>query len=308
MDSYAKVFGSIIHSTVWQEPMATRIVWITMLVISDQDGLVAASVGGLARAANVTREECEAALESFTSPDPDSKTTSNEGRRIARVEGGWILLNYDKYRDLKSPEDVREKNAARQKRWRERRNVTLRNVTVDAVTHSGSGSGSGEDQGESDPPGCDGPDLEASEPGCCPEAEAHAASPWKPPTPPAPASEPPPVNRGDPDAPRTADGLLNLFSRLWGAAKGIPWYGRPRASRLATQFMDRPPAELAAMAPEILLRLRRFLSSTKPFYVQRKHAFELFIADFDALAAPQARGSPAHPLKPEERTPGIRRL
>lgn len=138
MTSYTKLFSSILHSTVWAEPHPTRIVWITMLAMADQYGVVSASVPGLARAACVTREEAEAALATFTLPDPDSRSQEHEGRRIAAVDGGWRLLNHDKYRALLSAEDKRAKDAERQARFRERqRQKALGDVTVGvtAINH-----------------------------------------------------------------------------------------------------------------------------------------------------------------------------
>lgn len=69
-ETYAKLFGSILDSTVWQESLPTKVVWITMLAMKDRDGYVGASVPGLASRAGVTIKECEEALKKFTSPDP----------------------------------------------------------------------------------------------------------------------------------------------------------------------------------------------------------------------------------------------
>lgn len=140
-ESYTKLFSSIIHSTVWTEPLSTRVVWVTMLALCDRYGVVHASVPGLCRAAGVNREDVEAALSSFLAPDPDSRTKDHEGRRIEVVDGGWRLLNHGKYRDKLSPADRRSRDADRQKRWRERHRaskvdgVTLRSVTSPEVTH-----------------------------------------------------------------------------------------------------------------------------------------------------------------------------
>ena len=96
---FTKLFSSILASTIWQENNPTRIVWITMLAMADRDGEVAASIPGLARYANVSLEECEAALASFLAPDKYSRTTDFEGRRIEVIAGGWRLLNHAKYRE-----------------------------------------------------------------------------------------------------------------------------------------------------------------------------------------------------------------
>ena len=129
-NGYTKLFASILHSTVWAESQPTRLVWITMLAMCDQYGTVSSSVPGLARAAGVSRQECDNALKSFLSPDPDSRTKDYEGRRIEAVDGGWLLLNHGKYRELMSADDRRAKDAERQARHRQRkRDKPLRSVT-----------------------------------------------------------------------------------------------------------------------------------------------------------------------------------
>lgn len=118
MSGFVKLYGSILGSSIWSESLPTRIVWITLLALADERGRVEASVGGLARLANVTRGQCVTALETLSSPDPDSKSPEFEGRRIEKVSGGWCVLNYLAYRGLRSPKQVAE--AKRKAEWRER--------------------------------------------------------------------------------------------------------------------------------------------------------------------------------------------
>jgi hypothetical protein len=126
MGGYTKLFESILESTVWQEAPPIKVVWITMLAMADRDGVVEASIPGLAKRAGVEREECERALALFLAPDPDSRTTEHEGRRIEVVTGGWCLLNYNIYRERASKDEAARKNALRQQRYR---NAALRQVT-----------------------------------------------------------------------------------------------------------------------------------------------------------------------------------
>jgi hypothetical protein len=115
---YSKLFNSLITSTVWQEDDKTRIVWITLLAIPDPHGVVNASIPGLAHVANVPVAAARRAIQILSSPDPDSRTKDFGGRRIKEVDGGWLILNYDKYRNLLSADDRREYKA----RWmREKR-------------------------------------------------------------------------------------------------------------------------------------------------------------------------------------------
>jgi hypothetical protein len=112
-ESFTKLASSITDSSVWAEDHATRIVWITLLAMVDQHGYVGASVLGLANRARVTLAECEAALAKFRSPDPYSRTTEYEGRRIVDAERGWLLLNYRAFRERRSAEDKREADRLR---------------------------------------------------------------------------------------------------------------------------------------------------------------------------------------------------
>ena len=118
MMGYTKLFSSILGSSIWREDLATKIVWVTLLASADANGVVEASVPGLAYFAGVTIDEAEVALRKFLSPDPYSRSPEHEGRRIEVVDGGWRLLNHAKYREKMSPEAVREQNRIRQQRHR----------------------------------------------------------------------------------------------------------------------------------------------------------------------------------------------
>jgi hypothetical protein len=120
MSGYTKLFNSILSSTIWREDLATKVVWVTMLAMADRDGIVEGSIPGLAHLAGATIQQTEASIQKFLGPDPYSRTPEHEGRRIEKANGGWRLLNAEKYRDRLSAEDIKERNRIRQARWRER--------------------------------------------------------------------------------------------------------------------------------------------------------------------------------------------
>lgn len=126
MANYTKLFNSIVTFTIWTEDDSTRIVWITMLALADKNGEVQGSVPGLARIAGVTLEACQTALDKFLSPDKYSRTLDDEGRRIEKIDGGWLLLNHAKYRAMASKDDAIQSNAESQRRHRAKvaRNLT----------------------------------------------------------------------------------------------------------------------------------------------------------------------------------------
>ena len=127
--AYTKLFNSIITSTIWSEDDKTRIVWITMLAIADKNGEVQGSIPGLARIAGVGVEDCRASINKFLSPDPDSRTKDDEGRRIEEIEGGWALLNHRKYREMATDADRAEQAAIRQQRARDKKKRNIPKVT-----------------------------------------------------------------------------------------------------------------------------------------------------------------------------------
>lgn len=150
MVGYTKLHALILDSSIWSTSAETRCVWITMLAMADADGIVSASVTGLARRANVTVENCEAALAAFSGPDPESRDGTT-GERIEKVPGGWLLLNHANYRDSQTREQrlTAERVARHRAKDDARRNVTGTDVTlgnapeVPAASASASASDSG---------------------------------------------------------------------------------------------------------------------------------------------------------------------
>lgn len=129
MSGYTKLFDSIFMSTIWLEDNATRIVWIALLGKKDRHGIVEGSIPGLAHLARVTVDEAEAAINKFLAPDPHSRTSDHDGRRIERVDGGWLILNHEKYRDMLSKEDKLERDRIRQQRKRDHLKLSAKSVT-----------------------------------------------------------------------------------------------------------------------------------------------------------------------------------
>lgn len=137
---YNKLFTKILDSSIWMESDGTRLVWLTMLAAMDQDGFCPfASVANLAHRARVTLQAATHAVNVLEKPDRNSADPDNDGRRIERTQGGWIVLNARKYGVMVTAEQIRETNRERQRRFRERKRaesapcnapVTPANVTV----------------------------------------------------------------------------------------------------------------------------------------------------------------------------------
>lgn len=96
---FVKLDIGILDSTLWVSDADVRIVFLTMLCMAQPDGLVEATAPGIARRANLSLERTRKAIGELKAPDPDSRTMANEGRRIRRIDGGYEIMNYAKYRE-----------------------------------------------------------------------------------------------------------------------------------------------------------------------------------------------------------------
>lgn len=88
----------------------------------------AANVGIIHRAKLEVTEETRAALASLGEPEVGSRSQEFDGRRLVRVDGGFIVLNFIKYRDKDAT------TADRSKRWRERQKAKQTTRVTDTPT------------------------------------------------------------------------------------------------------------------------------------------------------------------------------
>ena len=135
--TFTKLVPGITKSSLWSTPEHVRVVWVTFLAEKDEDGFVDSSYSGMRRTANLLDDpegkKFDEAIKYLEAPDLESKTPDFEGRRIARVEGGWIVLNHEKYR---IPEiEKKQKHAEYMREWRKNKNVNSQKIT-EVHTHS----------------------------------------------------------------------------------------------------------------------------------------------------------------------------
>ena len=109
----------MLDSSVWVGTgLEVKVLWMTMLLMADKDGKVEAALPGLAHRATLSLDQTIRALEVLTSPDPHSKSLEAEGRRAVKVDGGWQVVNYAKYRDKWVGAQKAMSQATKQKAYR----------------------------------------------------------------------------------------------------------------------------------------------------------------------------------------------
>lgn len=94
-----------------------------MLAMKDRHGLIEASIPGLADMARLSVEDTLSALELLKAPDPYSRTKEHDGRRIEDTEGGWFVLNANKYRDTMNADERREYLRVKQAEYRAKKKL-----------------------------------------------------------------------------------------------------------------------------------------------------------------------------------------
>src|SRR5271166_6150088 len=131
---FVKLDTRILHSTLWFERDA-RELFITALLMAEPReitepspqlkvdaieytgfevppgwyGFVPAAGIGIIRQAGMDRDHGMRALAELGSPDIESRSKDFEGRRLVRVDGGFVVLNFVKYRDRDTTTAVRSK-------------------------------------------------------------------------------------------------------------------------------------------------------------------------------------------------------
>lgn len=111
---FTRVFSSILDSSlnVQSVPLSARWLWITMLLIADDDqtGVVDMPTERMAARAGLSVEQTREALTILGAPDPESSSCIEEGRRIVPLRDGargWRLVNWEKYRQIATAEHKR---------------------------------------------------------------------------------------------------------------------------------------------------------------------------------------------------------
>ena len=85
---------------------------LDLLILADSDGVVDMTAEAIARRTNGPLKEIKEAIELLCQPDPRSRSKEHEGRRLipldSRRDWGWIIVNYQHYRQIRDEEMRRE--------------------------------------------------------------------------------------------------------------------------------------------------------------------------------------------------------
>ena len=127
---FVKIHDAIFSSSIVEEDLVVRWVWICFLAACDKNGNVHGTEPALARKANVSIKDFQKDVEVLTRPDSTSTTPDHGGRRLVKLTGNlWFCVNYLFYRNMKDPIEEREKAKLRQRKSRALRKEDVTPVT-----------------------------------------------------------------------------------------------------------------------------------------------------------------------------------
>lgn len=133
---YAKLFTSIYQGTLRGNSHGL-LVFTNLLAHADMEGRVDIHPRAISEEVGLTVEEVKQALLVLESPDDESRSPEEQGRRIVRLDEhrawGWIVVNYVKYRSIRNEDDRREQNRRSQAAWRAKQKDKV--LTISSVSH-----------------------------------------------------------------------------------------------------------------------------------------------------------------------------
>lgn len=109
---FTKLHATILQSSIMAEPPEIFKVFVAILAATDPDGIARVSSTFLAAVCYFPLETIDQALAALEAPDLRSRSLNDEGRRIQKIDGGYLVINYEKYREFSysmNPEAVRKR-------------------------------------------------------------------------------------------------------------------------------------------------------------------------------------------------------
>ena len=108
---FTKLDEKILQSSIMAENPSTFKIWISLLAACKESGIAYVSPIYLSTVCHIPLENVKKAIHKLSEPDELSRSLTDDGRRIRRVDGGFEIINYHVYRaaSLRSAEAERKR-------------------------------------------------------------------------------------------------------------------------------------------------------------------------------------------------------
>lgn len=128
---FTKLDSGIVQSSIMLEDSDTFKAWIVFLAACESDGIARVSPVYISSICHFDIEKTMDIINKLESPDPLSRSINDDGRRIKRVDGGYFVINYQKYREYSYSDSAA---AVRKRKSRANESVTSCDMSQKAVT------------------------------------------------------------------------------------------------------------------------------------------------------------------------------
>lgn len=119
---YAKIFSQIFDSSI-ADDYELRHFFMDLLVLADSDGVVDMTETSISARTRIPLDKVQKFLVTLCNADVRSRTPEDDGKRIKLIDDhrnwGWVIINYDKFRDIASDMQRRERTRLRVQKHRE---------------------------------------------------------------------------------------------------------------------------------------------------------------------------------------------
>lgn len=110
---YGKLFAQMYDGTLGTKgPWQALVTFQQLIILADASGCVDMTPEALSRRTTIPLDIIQTGIAELELPDPASRTPDEDGRRIVRLsddrDWGWKIVNYEKYRKIRSEEERRE--------------------------------------------------------------------------------------------------------------------------------------------------------------------------------------------------------
>jgi hypothetical protein len=110
---YGKLFAQMYDGTLGTRgPWEALVTFQQLIILADKHGGVDMTAEAIARRTTIPLEVIKRGLTALQKADPQSRTPDEDGRRIVPLADnrawGWRIVNYDKYRKIRTADERRE--------------------------------------------------------------------------------------------------------------------------------------------------------------------------------------------------------
>lgn len=121
---FVKIFSQILDSSIANN-YELRHFFEDMLKLADSSGAVDMTEEAISRRINLPLEKVKNFTVELAAPDAQTRTPTHDGRRIIRLDPGrawgWLIVNYEHYRNIRNEEERRAYNRDAQRKSRDKK-------------------------------------------------------------------------------------------------------------------------------------------------------------------------------------------